>query len=145
MQRKRYECTTTKNWNSSTNGPTHKEKKCKYSTELTIFWNARPTWFSSENSTPHHPGSFRGAMIENTDTKLIPSPPKSDARKTLYHCTEHLLYALLSEADDAEKQALYRSLEHLGIAQIRWLNASAAVLDGPSADVLPTTEKNHIN
>jgi hypothetical protein len=84
-------------------------------------------------------------MIENTDTKLIPEPPKPDARETLYHCTEHLLYALLSSADDVEKQALYRSLEHLGIAQIRWLNANAEVLDRPGADVLPTTEKNHIN
>lgn len=71
--------------------------------------------------------------------------PKKDARETLYHCTEHLLYALLSKADNDEKQALYRAIEHLGIAQIRWLNASAAVLDRPGADVLPTTDMNHIN
>ncbi len=71
-------------------------------------------------------------------------PPKKDSRETLYHCTEHLLYALLSEAGDSEKPALYRSLEHLGIAQIRWLNASAADLDGPGADVLLSTDTHQI-
>jgi len=55
------------------------------------------------------------------------------------------LYALLSSSDNDEKQALYRAIEHLGIAQIRWLNANAEVLDRPGADVLPTTQKNHIN
>jgi len=75
----------------------------------------------------------------------VTEPPNKDARKTLYHCTEHLLYALLSSADNEEKQALYRAIEHLGIAQIRWLNANAEVLDRPGADVLPTTEMNHIN
>jgi hypothetical protein len=84
-------------------------------------------------------------MIENTDTKLMEEPPKKDARSTLYHCTEHLLYVLLAEAGDSEKQALYRAIEHLGIAQIRWLNANAEVLTGPGADVLPTTDMNHIN
>jgi hypothetical protein len=69
-------------------------------------------------------------------------PPKKDSRETLYHCTEHLLYALLTEAADSEKQALYRSLEHLGIAQIRCLNVSADELETPSADVLPTTNAN---
>ena len=78
-------------------------------------------------------------MIENTDTQMIPEPPKKDARETLYHCTSHLLYALLSEADEVEKQALYHSLEHLGIAQIRWLNGSADELETPSADPSQTT------
>jgi hypothetical protein len=53
----------------------------------------------------------------------VTEPPNKDARETLYHCTKHLLYALLSSADNEEKQALYRAIEHL----------------------LPTTEKNHIN
>jgi hypothetical protein len=67
-------------------------------------------------------------------------PPKKDSRETLYHCTEHLLYALLLEAGDSEKQALYRRLEHLGIAQIRGLNVSAEVLGGASADNLQPTD-----
>jgi len=81
-------------------------------------------------------------MIENTDTELIPEPPKKDARETLYHCTSHLLYALLSEADEDEKQALYRSLEHLGIAQIRGLNASTKDLSRPGAGSCQTTAVN---
>jgi len=73
-----------------------------------------------------------------------PEPFSNNPRSTLYHCTEHLLYALLAEAGDSEKQALYRAIEHLGIAQIRWLNASAADLDGPGADVLPPTDTHQI-
>jgi hypothetical protein len=68
-------------------------------------------------------------------------PPKKDSRETLYHCTEHLLYALLLEAGDSEKQALYCSLEHLGIAQIRGLNASAEDLAEPGTDVLLETQQ----
>jgi hypothetical protein len=71
-------------------------------------------------------------------------PPKKNSRETLYHCTEHLLYALLTEAGDSEKQALYRSLEYLGIAQIRWLNVSAEVLGGASADNLQPTDVNQL-
>jgi hypothetical protein len=67
---------------------------------------------------------------------------KKDSRETLYHCTQHLLYALLTEAGDSEKQALYKSLEWLGISEIRWLNASAADLDRPGADVLQPTNAN---
>ena len=81
-------------------------------------------------------------MIENTETQLIPEPPKKDTRETLYHCTSHLLYALLSEADEDEKQALYRSLEHLGIAQIRRLNASTKDLSRPGAGSCQTTALN---
>jgi hypothetical protein len=75
--------------------------------------------------------------------KPHPEPPKKDARSTLYHCTEHLLYALLTSAGDSEKQALYRSLEHLGIAQIRWLNDSAEDLAEPGTDVLPETQQTN--
>ncbi len=75
---------------------------------------------------------------------MTQSVPQKNPRETLYHCVEHLLYALLVEAGDSEKQALYRSLEHLGIAQIRWLNASADELDSPSADVLRTTDTHQI-
>jgi hypothetical protein len=70
--------------------------------------------------------------------------PQKNLRETLYHCVEHLLYALLVEAGENEKQALYRSLEHLGIAQIRWLNASADELDSPSADVLLSLDTHQI-
>jgi hypothetical protein len=76
-------------------------------------------------------------MIENTDTELIGEPPKKDTRETLY-----LLYALLSEADEDEKLALYRSLEHLGIAQIRRLNASTKDLSRPGAGSCQTTAIN---
>jgi hypothetical protein len=67
---------------------------------------------------------------------------KKDSRETLYHCTQHLLYALLTEAADSEKQALYKTLEWLGISEIRGLNASAADLDRPGADVLQPTNAN---
>ena len=67
---------------------------------------------------------------------------KKDSRGTLYYCTQHLLYALLTSAEDSEKQALYKSLEWLGISEIRCLNASAADLDGPGADVLQPTNAN---
>jgi hypothetical protein len=82
-------------------------------------------------------------MIENTDTELIREPPKKDSRETLYHCTSHLLYALLSEADEDEKLALYRSLEHLGIAQIRGLNASTADMESPGAGSCQTTNSTN--
>lgn len=80
------------------------------------------------------------SSYQDSGSKPLPESPKKDERSTLYHCTEHLLYALLSSAGDSEKQALYRAVEHLGIAQIRWMNASTEVLDGPGADVLPTTD-----
>ncbi len=80
-------------------------------------------------------------MIENTDTQLIGEPPKKEVRETLYQCTSQLLYALLSNADEDEKQALYRSLEHLGIAQIRRLNASTKDLTRPGAGLSQTTNK----
>jgi hypothetical protein len=67
---------------------------------------------------------------------------KKDSRETLYHCTQHLLLALLTEAADSEKQALYKSLEWLGISEIRCLQASAADLDRPGADVLQPTNTN---
>lgn len=76
-------------------------------------------------------------MIENTDTELIGEPPKKDARETLYHCTSHLLYALLSEADEDEKQALYRSLEHLGIAQIHSLECQHQRFDPSRCWLIP--------
>jgi hypothetical protein len=69
---------------------------------------------------------------------------KKDSRETLYHCTQHLLLALLTEAADSEKQALYKSLEWLGISEIRWLNASADELDSPSADVLLSLDTHQI-
>jgi hypothetical protein len=67
---------------------------------------------------------------------------KKDSRETLYHCIQHLLLALLTSASDSEKQALCKSLEWLGISEIRYLNASAADLDRPGADVLQPTNTN---
>jgi hypothetical protein len=76
---------------------------------------------------------------------MTQSVQQKHPRETLFHCAEHLLYALLSEAGDDEKQALYKSLEHLGIAQIRWLNASADSCPDPSADTSQSTQVNQIN
>ncbi len=94
----------------------------------------------------HHALDFIRELDEATH-RLKENPPEpfsNNPRSTLYHCTEHLLYALLAEAGDSEKQALYRAIEHLGIAQIRWLNASAADLDGPGTDVLQPTDTHQI-
>ncbi len=66
---------------------------------------------------------------------MTQSVPQKNPRETLYHCIEHLLYALLSSAGDSEKPALYKALEHLGIAQIRYLNASAEDLAEPGTDL----------
>jgi hypothetical protein len=70
---------------------------------------------------------------------------QKNPRSTLYHCCQHLLHALLTEAEDAEKQALYKTLEWLGISQIRSMNANAADLESPGVSNSQPSDIKHIN
>jgi hypothetical protein len=66
---------------------------------------------------------------------------KENPRSTLYHCTQHLLNALQKEANPKEKQALFRSLEWLGIAEIKGC-ADETETDGEaSADEVNNQER----
>jgi hypothetical protein len=68
---------------------------------------------------------------------LFGSSPEQ-RREVIYRCAESLLRGLLNGASDSEKQALFQSLEHLGIAEIRGLNASADSLHSSGTGIVPT-------
>jgi len=66
---------------------------------------------------------------------------KENRRSTLYHCIQHLLNALQKEANPKEKLALLRSLEWLGIAEIRGCADETETKGEASADELDTQER----
>ncbi len=60
-------------------------------------------------------------------------------RQEYYDQVSHILSSLLTEANPGEKQALYQTLEWLGIAEIRG-EVSADELETPSAAPSKTTK-----
>jgi hypothetical protein len=66
---------------------------------------------------------------------------KENPRSTLYHCTQHLLNALQKEANPKEKQALFRSLEWLGIAEIKGCADETETKGKASADEVNNQER----
>jgi len=68
-------------------------------------------------------------------------------REKLYHCSQHLLNALVgTTTNERERRALYRSLEWLGVAEIRALNAEVSTnrLTSSGADLLSPTDEQTI-
>lgn len=63
---------------------------------------------------------------------------REQRREVIYRCASDLLRALLQDAHDNEKQALFQSLEHLGIAEIRSLSASADSLHSSGTGTVQT-------
>ena len=61
-------------------------------------------------------------------------------RSKLYHCSQQIAQALVeTTSNERERRALYRSLEWLGVAEIRAMNVEASTKDlsRPGADLLP--------
>jgi hypothetical protein len=81
------------------------------------------------------------AIAPNKVSFLDPTPEQR--REVLYRCAEALLQGLLHEASDSEKQALFQSLEHLGIAEIRKLNANADSLHSSGTGTVPTLKNQN--
>ena len=68
-------------------------------------------------------------------------------REKLYYCSQHLLNALVgTTTNERERRALYRSLEWLGVAEIRAMNVEASTKDlsRPGADLLSPTDEQTI-
>ncbi len=68
-------------------------------------------------------------------------------REKLYHCSQQIAQALVeTTSNERERRALYRSLEWLGVAEIRALNAEVSTdrLTSSGADLLSPTDEQTI-
>ena len=68
-------------------------------------------------------------------------------REKLYYCSQHLLNALVgTTTNERERRALYRSLEWLGVAEIRAMKAEVSTdrLTSSGADLLSPTDEQTI-
>jgi hypothetical protein len=70
------------------------------------------------------------AIAPNSSQVTFLDSTREQRREVLYRCAESLLRGLLNGAGEGEKEALFQSLEHLGIAEIRNLNANAKSFTG---------------